>query len=482
MLNYDKIFKKGLITLVAVLIALILFGVGIYFFSGFPRTMVNTNNINFSKNIGDLSWLSTSGNNIVDKKGEKVFLKGVNFGNWLLWEGCAYGILNCAGWPEKKLRAEMEKRMPEEKVDKFFDDIVSNYILPQDFQNVKNNGLNFVRLGFHYRYVKENELTVLDEAVQWAKEAGVYVILNMHAAPGAQAPAYFADSEGEILLWKEESYRQEYYRLWEILAERYRDEPAVAGYEDLNEPDAEDGSQVTALYNNVIKKIRQIDNKHIIFLDGNHYAGDFSIFPEPLDPNAVYVFHDYIETLDGLRTNIGRQGYSAFSLKYNVPLMCNEFSIWQLPLFADFFLQNNINYAPWSYKGWDNPPPYVFFDKNNAWRQWIEELNKNHPTDFTKTTLHQMANIVNASNLSDAAKADTLSIINGSSELSTKKEDLAILPKKYPGETNEFLAIRLEFSEIGKNAETAWLDGFTQSIMAMPTEEYNSLMLALRTN
>lgn len=83
--------------------------------------------------------------------------------------------------------------------------------------------------------------------------------------------------------------------LWEALADRYKDEPAVAGYNPINEPADEDGETLLAFYQRLEKAIRAIDPRHVLFLDGNKYSTDFSVFehtPEPL-PNSVYTAHDY---------------------------------------------------------------------------------------------------------------------------------------------------------------------------------------------
>lgn len=60
----------------------------------------------------------------------------------------------------------------------------------------------------------------------------------------------------------------------------------------MNEP--ADPSQVglQAWYSRAEKAIRQVDPDHILFLDGNTYAMDFTAFGEVL-PNCVYSIHDY---------------------------------------------------------------------------------------------------------------------------------------------------------------------------------------------
>jgi aryl-phospho-beta-D-glucosidase BglC (GH1 family) len=158
-----KLNKKTILVIIIILEVLII--AGLIFILFFNKDAAN-------KRLPGrtLSFLKTDGQDIVNENGEKVFLKGVNFGAWLLWEGCALGVMDCPAWPEYKLREEMEKRMSKRDVDKFFGSVLDNFIQEDDFERVKGLGLNFVRLGFHYRYVQENRLTKLDEAIRWAEQ------------------------------------------------------------------------------------------------------------------------------------------------------------------------------------------------------------------------------------------------------------------------------------------------------------------------
>lgn len=81
-------------------------------------------------------------------------------------------------------------------------------------------------------------------------------------------------------------------KIWEALAEHYKDNTWVAGYNPLNEPTDEEHVRVVAFYDRVEKAIRAIDPHHILFLDGNTFGMDFRYFGEPL-PNCVYTCHDY---------------------------------------------------------------------------------------------------------------------------------------------------------------------------------------------
>jgi hypothetical protein len=441
--------------------------------------------LDFSQPITKLSFLKADGQAIVNESGERVLLRGVNFGGWLLWEGCVISVTNCVDYPERKLRQELEARMSQEKVGQFFNGVLQNFVVPEDFRRLKKMGLNVVRLPFHYRYVRPNELTLLDEAVKWAKENGLYVILDMHAAPGAQAPAYFADSNGNAYLWEDKGLQEEFIVLWEILAKRYKDEPTVAGYEILNEPETDNGDLVRELYQKTIERIRQIDSRHIIFLNGNHYASDLSIFtPTPTDKNLVYVFHTYTETFKGLLEVIKENGYLEFQRRYQVPLMCNEFD--QYPDFIKMFEEQNIHYAVWTFKSKDEPLPFYLMPKDNPWRRWIESLGVNKQAIMTANNFQdKVREIVEISALSSPLKEELLTFINSNAEPDGFKEIFTNLHSRYNNESGKLKEVEEKVrklnEELIKAISGAWLDKLANSLNSMNKDEFDKLAQYLRT-
>ena len=125
----------------------------------------------------------------------------------------------------------------------------------------------------------------MDQCIQWCKEEGIYVILDMHAAFGGQTGQNIDDSEDDKPRLFIDIYNQELLiQAWELLACRYKDEPAVAGYDLLNEPlpkwQSQYNEMLLPLYRRMIQAIRNIDEKHIIILEGLHWATDFSVFRE----------------------------------------------------------------------------------------------------------------------------------------------------------------------------------------------------------
>ncbi|MFH1708755.1 MAG: cellulase family glycosylhydrolase [Planctomycetota bacterium] len=419
-----------------------------------------------------MPFLAAAGMNIVSSDSEQVFLRGVNFGNWLLWEGGALGIVN---HPEHRLRRMLEERVDPAKVDIFFKAVVAHYIRAGDFGRVRAAGLNLVRLPFHHRYVQENGLTELDAAVSWAHANGVYVILDLHAAPGGQSADYHADADGVARFWTDPRLQEETLRLWETLATRYRNEPAVAGYEVLNEPDVADSAALAGFYQRAIARIRAIDGRHIIFLDGNHFAGDFDIFTPPLAPNVVYVFHHYCETAEQMRARINEQGYLRFMHQYQVPVMCFEFGDYRL---TRDFERSGIHWAAWSYKTVREYPCGSLYRLADTapWNRWLAGV-----TETARTAERESGTFwpeaLAGSTLSTDCRRELAGAL-GRTSAEELKRMFRVALHKYPADRVELT--RLSRLSLNRREEL-WVDALAAKLRSMEVAEIEALAESLAT-
>jgi hypothetical protein len=139
---------------------------------------------------------------------------------------------------------------------------------------------------------------------------GLYVILDLHSAQGWQNVHWHSDNASRIsLFWEIPYYQDRYIALWQEFARRYKNRAVVAGYDVLNEPCSNNSfgdypwniyanfrpnwERMNSLYRRLVTEIRKIDPRHIIFLEGDNYAKQFSGFDEPFDDNLVYSSHNY---------------------------------------------------------------------------------------------------------------------------------------------------------------------------------------------
>ncbi len=227
-------------------------------------------------------------------------IKGINFGSWLLMEGYILGGRNI---PEHRFKNEFEKINGKRELEKFEMLFRDNYIREIDFENASLMGVNTIRLPFNARLVdKRNSsydkegLNYVRNALRLAEKYSLKVILDLHAAIGAQNCDWHADSSGKALFWEKSCYRERALCLWEFLADTFKDCRALAGYDILNEPVLE-RSKVKILakfYKESVKRVKAIDKKHIIFLQGYDWGQQIEFLRDIIEENVWVSIHTYL--------------------------------------------------------------------------------------------------------------------------------------------------------------------------------------------
>ena len=283
-------------------------------------------------------FLSTNGKAIVNENQDTILLRGMGLGGWMVQEGY---MLQTAGFasPQHEIRATIQELIGEEDTDLFYEAWLANHTRKADIDSMKAWGFNSVRLPMHYNLftlpieeepipgehtwlTKGFELT--DSLISWCAQNQMYVILDLHAAPGGQGyDAAISDYDSsKPSLWESQENRDKMVALWQKLAERYVDEQWVAGYDLLNEPnwDLPGGLALRNLYGEVTESIRAVDPDHIIFIEGNWFANDFTGLTPPWDENMVYSPHKYWSFND----EASMQWVVDLRNNFNVPLYLGE--------------------------------------------------------------------------------------------------------------------------------------------------------------
>ncbi|KAG6837586.1 hypothetical protein H0H93_007000 [Arthromyces matolae] len=218
---------------------------GVYFINRNTKLEVEPNTSN-------MSFLRVNGTKIVDEEGQEVVLRGAGLGGWMII----------------------------------------------DDQNP--------------RVLKVDAFKHLDRAIAACAKHSVYTIIDLHSAPGGQSGGWHADAGMHIpTFWKHKDFQDRVVWLWKELATRYKNNPWVAGYNLLNEPadPTPNAQRLIGLYDRLFEAIRKEvkDEQHIIFLDGNTFATDFTAFPDDVRdgkrwPNTAFAIHDYaVEGFPGER-------------------------------------------------------------------------------------------------------------------------------------------------------------------------------------
>lgn len=312
---------------------------------------------------------------------EPVLLRGFGLGGWLLPEGYMWKFYTKCDRP-RRIEEMITELCGQDYADTFWTRYCDRYITKSDVALIASEGFNSVRLPINARHYREH-LPYIDALIDWCREYGVYVILDMHAAPGGQTGQNIDDTENDMPeLFTEEKYRMELISLWRDIAARYRDEPVVAGYDLLNEPLPDWWSRYNVLlmplYGELIASIREIDTNHLIILEGAHWASDFSVFadwePPAGETNLLLQFHKYWNNPDAASL----EPFLAQRDRLGLPLFMGEGgennSDWYTGAFP-LYERLGISWSFWSYKKMDNTNSPISFPVPEGWQRLLAYLD-----------------------------------------------------------------------------------------------------------
>ena len=324
---------------------------------------------NGGRKVNEQDFVRIDGQNLVKPDGSRLYIVGTNLGNWLNPEGYMFGFRKTNS---PRFINEMFCQLTgEEFTADFWKQFKDNYITRKDIEFIASTGANTIRLPFHYKLFTDEDYMGLvadqdgfervDSVVSWCRDNGLYLILDMHDAPGGQTGDNIDDSYGYPWLFDDESAQQKFCDVWEKIADYYKDEPVILGYELINEPIApyfdnvdELNSKLEPLHKRAVNAIRKADKNHIILLGGSQWNGNFKPFADwKYDDKLMYTCHRYGSepTADAIR------GIIEFRDSVNLPMYMGEIghntNEWQ-STFCDVMKENNIGYTFWPYKKIDS--------------------------------------------------------------------------------------------------------------------------------
>ncbi|GAC1577156.1 MAG: hypothetical protein NVS4B1_04990 [Ktedonobacteraceae bacterium] len=242
--------------------------------------------------------LTTKGTSIVDSNGREVLLRGFGLGGWMNMENFI------TGYPanEEAQRQAIRRVLGNENYDFFFDRFLEYFFERDDAQFIASLGLNLLRLPINYRHfesdmqpfvLKEEGFHHLDRVIDLCAQQHIYTIIDLHAVPGYQNQAWHSDNPTHrALFWQHKHFQDRVIHLWEAIADRYRGNQWVAGYNPVNEPGDPGEEMIFPFYRRLYQAIRAVDPDHMLFLEGNRYSTEFHMFTETW-PHVIYTVHDY---------------------------------------------------------------------------------------------------------------------------------------------------------------------------------------------
>ena len=363
-----------------------------------------------SSKFTNLDFLKTDDTQIKNNygKGNCVYLRGTNIGNLFVQESW---MSSTDARDQKTINENLENRFGRDKKNALIEQYESSYFTSEDILKLKELGMSVIRVPFTYMNfyekndqgqwkLKPNAFTRLDWIIEQCSEQGIYTILDLHGAFGSQNGQ---DHSGEVIdkvedvtFYKDHNLKYLTLELWKEVAIRYRKNPAVAGYDILNEPGEKAGTTKEYhwdYYNQIYKIIRAVDPDHIIIMEACWTALDL---PQPSKygwQNVVYEFHHYVwngeksVTMQKLLANL-----LVASLKiFKVPIYIGEFTFFELPeawsYVLNLFNVNGYHYTSWSYKS------------NNAGTWGIYNQKGTEKVNPTSTDINEIMRLWGPSNV-----------------------------------------------------------------------------------
>ena len=366
-------------------------------------------------------YLHRSGQKIEDCDGNNILLRGLGLGGWMIQEGYMLKTGEFAG-PQHVIKQRIIDLIGVEITEEFYKAYKSNGITKKDIDSLAVWGFNSIRLPMHYNLYTlpieqeavsgqntwlEEGFKMTDDLLNWCAANKIYLILDLHGAPGGQGhDANISDYDpAKPSLWESVANQDKMVALWKKLALRYENSPWIGGYDIVNEPNWNfDGKNLNGcdetsnvplrdLQIRVTNAIREVDTNHLIFIEGNCWGNNYNgIFPL-WDENMALSFHKYWNQNDLASI----QKFLDYRTQYNVPIWLGESgensNVWFKEAIS-LMESNNIGWAFWPMKKIDNIVGVTSVSITPEYEQLLRYWKNQGPkptSSFAKSALMQIA-------------------------------------------------------------------------------------------
>lgn len=374
-------------------------------------------------------YLHRNGQKIEDGNGKNIVLRGLGLGGWMIQEGYMLKTDAAAG-PQHVIKQKITDLIGAENTEEFYKAYKSNGITKKDIDSLAAWGFNSIRLPMHYNLytlpIEQETISgqntwldegfkMTDDLLSWCAANKIYLILDLHGAPGGQGhDANISDYDTtKPSLWESVANQDKMVAFWKKLASRYKNSPWIGGYDIINEPnwnftgtnlngcDETSNAPLRALQVRITEAIREVDTNHLIFIEGNCWGNNYDgIFPL-WDENMALSFHKYWNPNDVASI----QKFLDYRTQYNVPIWLGESgensNVWFKEAIS-LMETNNIGWAFWPMKKIDNLAGVTSVTITPEYKRLLEYWKNGGAkpsSDFAKSALMQIAENYKMENL-----------------------------------------------------------------------------------
>lgn len=372
-------------------------------------------------------FIHAEGTRLIDGEGRPFQIRGVNLGNWFVPE-CYIALAGVGSFEtgvyttERALRAmKANEKLSEEDMAKLYRLYMDTYLSERDFQEISSVGLNTVRIPFTWRdlttdgvTLREDAFHYLDWAVSMCEKYGLYAVMDLHGAIGSQNQDFHSGADDTFALYGNPENEEKTEKLWRIIAEHYRDNPTVLGYDLLNEcrkASGKFGGRVNSdYYDRLYRAVREVDKNHLILIeyftfpihgvgvkhyDWKNVAAEYHIYNlTPLSQKNCLRLIRLMHLVSG---------------NTKVPVYVGEFNAWDRvedwEATLDYFDRLGWSWSSWAYKV--NERPYKkdpAFAREHAGRDWGLFVLNEEPVDLSAADYEQIAAVYGRTGTEHARK------------------------------------------------------------------------------
>ena len=289
------------------------------------------------------------------------------------------------------VRAQLRRRFGEKRARELLDAYQRAYITERDLDALRDMGFNLLRVPIYWEQLMdpagqlyEDGWERLDWVIEGCAARNMYVIPDLHGLPGGQSGGILACGRRDAnAFWSDAACQERAIALLRAMARRYRDVPAVAAYDLMNEPlpigldeaRAEYkhgeryhlpqwiGQRIAEMFDRMLRAVREVDPEHIasisMFIDNDVLKAPRAYGWE----NVIYQTHTYgygdwrSEQAMMEAADAALEQHRALLKRWQVPIRSGESNFWESTRVLERWLgglnEMGISWATWTYKNTD---------------------------------------------------------------------------------------------------------------------------------